>query len=162
MDKFDSIPKPRHYWHEDEAGNTTSPDSLVLCNPPSDQEYQHSKELIVAYNIRHDNKALYKGSTSISDSSFPLIKYLVDIKGWRFFHACILITELCSRCQCILENEAGISNCSRIHGGGYCEYCEMLDPPFAQLYKIRAVYRAWFHHRDIKEAYKEYNSKRAR
>lgn len=160
MDKFDIIPKPRHYWHEDKDGNITSPDDLWTCHPPSDKEYQHSKELVISYRIGQNNETLYKGSTSISDGSYPLIKYLVDTKGWRFFHACLLITEICSRCQCILENEAGLSNWL-VSGGGFCGYCEILDPQFAQFYKIRQVYRAWYNHRDIKEAY-EYKAKRIR
>lgn len=179
--KIDLIPEPCTFYYEDDEGKNV-PFDFIDFNRPNKWRAQHSKFAIVQHSTnfagRRDEawpiKVLkwllekcpdgWKRTGSINSNctiawGFPVIKYLVENRKFKFNDACVIYSDLCSRCSNIVEDEVngvvGVNYTERTH----CSYCKVIDPGYAMKYKIWRCYRAFKYKKEfgttVREVYED-------
>jgi len=180
--KIDLIPKPCTFYYEDVNGENI-PYELTECHHPQNWHAQHSKNVIVQHSINFAGRTndawpirmlkwviqklpnKWKRDCEFSmactiNCGFPVIKYLVDRRGFRFYEACVAYSDLCERCSNMVEDEANGVIGQTYDSRTYCKYCKVIDPEYAMRYKVWRVYRAFkyigVHDTPPGEAYKDF------
>jgi hypothetical protein len=178
--RIDQVSKPCTFYYESETGENI-PFELTDGFPELKWHAQHSKGVLVQHSIcfgSRPGKDLWivralkwlvdrcpdtwkKPTSSMTFNStlngcWPVIKYLVDQRGWDFNNACVVCGDCCERCYNIMEAEVtGQStntlyfNTSRTH----CKYCKELDPEHNYKYITWRLYRALNQKQDLKKVW---------
>lgn len=181
MRAIDKISPPDTFYYEDVEGNFL-PFDLQKGMPDHDKPWhaQHSKHVLVQHSIvfgtdKDDKwpvKALkwllqkmpdsWKKSWSMSfnstiNSAYPMVKYLVEQRKFRFNDACVAVSEMCGRCSEICEGDLdGVVVVPDYKWPNmYCKYCDVIDPEYVMRRRIWCCYRTMKMQGDIAKAYKE-------
>lgn len=180
--RIDNLPEPETIWYEDENGGKL-PFDLKSCEHPTGWKYQHAYSAVVTESIcghyrdakwpiraimfvvrmlpnswKQRNSQICCGSSTIN-CVYPIVKYLVDKRGWRFTDACIASSKLCERCLniCLWEVEG---QDLRFHQHYLdtvrttCDSCWDIDPDYRERKRVKACYSALKYGTSVKEAWK--------
>ena len=178
--RIDQINPPCTFYYEDKQGNNV-PFKLIDGFPNAEWHAQHLKQVSVQHTICFGNRpgkdlwivsalkwllrkcpsSWRKPEPSMSMGStvnccWPVIKYLVDQRGWDLDDACVLCGDCCERCYNFMEAEVTgqptnthYFNTSHTH----CHLCKELDPEHNYRYIIWRLYRALNQKQDLKEVW---------
>lgn len=179
MRAVDKISPPCTFYYEDTDGNEV-PFDYQNGMPDRIWHAQHSKGVLVQHSIvfgdvREDKwpvKVLkwilyklpesWRKSSSMSfnttiNSGYPMIKYLVEQRGFRFNEACVAVSTMCGRCGDICDNEINGLPVSLDYKwpNQYCSYCNVIDPEYVMRRRIWCCYRTMKMGGDVAKAYKD-------
>jgi hypothetical protein len=180
--QLDKIEKPCTFWYEAKDG-TNVPFELTEGFPEKEWHAQHSKSVIVQHSLCFGSRkgedrwpvrlakwllrkmpdswkkptiAFSMGSTI--NCGYPIIKYLVEQRGFKFYEACVVAGDLCERCLniCLWEttNEPIDQNYLRT-ANTTCYNCKYIDEAYFTNRQIKAAYATMRRGGDITKAYKE-------
>lgn len=178
--KLDKLTKPETLWYENEQGEKIDWDIRNMVHPECYYDggvYQYSQNVVVTQSICRQyqephwivrtlywlirkmpdkwqkiSSQVYESQTTIN-SSYKIIKYLVEQRNFSFSDACIISSRLCERCCNVCECElAGqqYNSWSNTH----CDYCKVIDPDYDMKHKLWCCYRTFKLDGDVAKAYK--------
>lgn len=192
--RLDNIPHYRSLWYEDEEGNELGfdvragfpdfkahkedvyqcsnflvvTDSVHLCNNIRNAKWPVRalswviKKMPDAWKARRSQ--VLKGEATIG-LSFPIIKYLVEEKDWRFSDAAVASSQLCERCLNIALWEVEGTDIATeqqyldsVHT--HCMYCKHIDIDYHNAYVAKSCYRAFSRGKSVKKEYDNLNRER--
>ena len=177
--KLDNLPRQELLWYQDQDGNKFNQNEWNgLPKDSSKTWYQHCMNTTVEHTIYqghvrkkwpvrflkwmirkmpaswHGHSPLaYTGRTTIG-CIYPIVKYLVENKGWHFSEACAVSSQLCEKClnTCLDECQGTTSNYS---SKTYCDYCQYIDPGHLEKYRVWCCYRTLKLGGDVAKAWNE-------
>lgn len=184
MKAIDKITPPCTFYYEDIDGNFV-PFDYQKGMPDHDKPWhaQHSKGVLVQHSIcfgkrnkkldawpvrllkwllRKAPQSWKKSDISMSfhstiNSAYPIIKYLVEQRQFRFNDACVVASEMCGRCSDICEGDINGTTVIPNYNlpNVYCKFCDIIDPQYVFYRRVWACYRTMRMEGDVAKAYKE-------
>lgn len=184
--KIDSISKPKTFWYEDLDGNEIPwdiySDDPFPSNYKQKEVYQNCVGLEVRHSVckQHSDPAwpirlmkwiikkmpnswkgnpseIYAGSTTIN-CCYPIVKYLVENRGFSFNEAAVAASQMCERCMnlCLVElaNEQVSPGYFDRISSTHCKYCKEMDPEYNNKHRVWCCYRTFKLGGDVAKAYK--------
>lgn len=176
---LDRIPEPTSFWFEDAQNKKIEWDIYSCAFPPNWAE-MHSKNLLVQHSIHFHNPKRkqdhlvvrffkwvlsklpqdwnahrnLKFESSINHD-YWLVKYLVEKRKFSFWQACVVISEMCGRCQSICEDEINNASNRVYENNACCQYCKFVDPGYLERRRVLMCYSAHKNNRDIKDTWEQ-------
>ena len=179
MRAIDKISPPDTFYYEDTDGNMV-PYDYQKGMPDRKWHAQHSKHVIVQHSICFGtdssdkwpvrllkwllkkmpsswNKQWSMTFNATINSAYPMVKYLVEQRQFRFNDACVAVSEMCGRCGDICEGDMnGVVIVPDYKWPNmYCKFCDVIDPEYVAWRKVWSCYRTMKMKGDIAKAYKE-------
>jgi hypothetical protein len=104
---------------------------------------------------------IYVGGSTVN-CMYPVIKYLVEKRGWGLNDAAVLCGEICGRCMNLLLQETDPnftfasmpSDYFKKARGTWCKHCKIIDPDYDKRHRVWCVCRTWKMGGDVELAYK--------
>ena len=181
MRAIDKLKPPCLFYYEDTEGNNI-PYDLVNDPPNHPRKWyaQHSLDVSARHEIcfgfykkdlwpikfmkwlmrkmpeswKRADKFGYSSHTI--HGGFPMVKYLVEQRGFSFTEACVTCGNMCGRCQDICE--ADINGTTYVKDytlpNTHCQSCDILDPDYINYRRVWACYRTMKLGGDVAKAYK--------
>lgn len=179
---LDKIPEPSNFWFEDADGKKIEW-NIYNSSFPHNWAEMHSKNLLIQYSIHFNNlkrtqdhwivrflnlvleklPRSWKAHNNLKfesgiNHSYWLVKYLVEQRKFSFWHACVVASDMCSRCQNICEAEISNTANNKVHETNVCcHYCKFIDPGYLEQRRIRMCYLAYKNNLNVKEIW-DHNS----
>lgn len=178
MFSLDKIEPPKTFYYENKDGNEV-PFNWNMGFPDFEWTEQHSKGVVVQHTIcfageNRDNWAIRslkwiirilpnkwkrQGHLTFNctiNHDYPIIKYLVENRKFKFGDACVVVSELCGRCNDIVYSELnGTAFSDTTHPHMHCKYCNVIDPAYSARRKLWCCYRTFKLKGDVEKAWKE-------
>ncbi len=138
---LDRLPQPPVMWVENEAGEVIRTEQDILGPPGegSDENWGsllehgstvgHSQGLSVREMMYTDNGTLGSAESTVN-CSYPILKYLIETRGWDLNRAAILVSELCEGCMnvCLQELGEDMGGHDPYATTTFCHYCQIIRP----------------------------------
>lgn len=101
---------------------------------------------------------VYCGGSTIG-TMFPVIKYLVEKRGWSLDDSAILVSELCSRCSNVLDDEVLKTPATYNYNhfpDTWCKHCHTIDPKYNNKYILWKLLKVYRDGGSVSEVYREF------
>lgn len=173
---LDRVPIFKNLWYEDKDGNVLDFDPIMDDIEYKEKFYQVSNFLEIRSSMHSGNESRkdnfvvrflkwllrklpsswHSDSVNISghctvNGAWPIVKYLVEERGWKMHDACVLYGSCCERCDNILTWEAlGQAPDPQYlkESRTWCYYCKYVDPDYHNKKFIKDIYTEYFFYTD--------------
>lgn len=138
---LDRLPQPPVMWVENEAGEVVRTEKDILGSPGDDGDENWSAVLDQGSTVGHSqslavretlctNKGPFGSGESTVDFSYPILKYLIETRGWDLNRAAILVSEMCEGCLnvCLQELGEDMEGQDPYATTTFCHYCQIIRP----------------------------------
>jgi len=137
VDRLKPVP---HYWYQDKDGNKIIPDlhsDEAVAELEAYMKKGYTQHLLmpkVTESIINDTGTIGEFNTTINGIE-PIVMHLVSSKGWKLVDAITIASEMCPRCQDLIENEIAGKVCDSKEHNTHCDLCNIIDPIYDKNYK---------------------------